>query len=144
MKEPVSAEVSADGRAIIEFDATDLVACLKALDEIYEIIEYRYGVMEAQGAVDRNRLSKSALAKTKNFRLMVWYVKSKLSVDRFATVVADANTRLPRKARFGTGTTVAATMAKQIRRQIKRMKANAAFGADVEEFVKCFPDADVF
>jgi hypothetical protein len=66
-----SAEVTAkethDGRVAIEFDAKDLVACWRALDEVYRIIEDGYGVVIAQDALARNHLGKSKLAKTKNF-----------------------------------------------------------------------------
>jgi hypothetical protein len=75
---------------------------------------------------------------------MVWYVRSKQPVDRFARDVAQANERLPKEQRFGRGSTSPTTMAKHIRRQIKKMEADKAYRADIEEFVEDFPDANIF
>jgi hypothetical protein len=114
------------------------------VDEFYHLVEQGHGLIEAQEILKRNLFSKKYLADSKNFRLMVWYVRSGMPIDTFAAEIAKANKSLPWERRFGTGTTVAATMAKQIRRQIKKMASDERYRINIEEFVEAFPDVNIF
>jgi hypothetical protein len=118
----------------IEFDVKDLGQCNLVVSDLYEMIERQHGRVIARRIFSKATPTKRGLAFNKNVDLMVVYRKNKqLGVDRVATKLAKENEALPHERRYGpTGTTSPATMAKQIRRQLKRMRSGEYFEAVVE------------
>ena len=118
----------------IEFDVKNLGECNIVASDLYEMIEREHGSVIAQRIFSQATPTKRRLAFNKNVALMVIYRQNKqLGVEGVATKLAKENEALGPDRRHGpTGTTSPATMAKQIRRQLKRMRSGEYFEAVVE------------
>jgi hypothetical protein len=80
----------------------------------------------------------------KNAFLMARYIRSGLSEKGCAAEFAKLNKSLPRNERFGPyGTTNAETLAKQIRREKKRMKKDDHYRHVVEYLVTAMGPTDI-
>jgi hypothetical protein len=122
----------------------DLEQCEQAVFWLHKLIEDKHGLATAQHLFTRRALTKRRLAAHKNARLIAEYISRGSSVDKVAAELAGENNKLARDDRHGpTGTTSPATMARQIRRQKDKMKADKNY-RDYVEFITTGPHIRTF
>jgi len=120
---PVAIEVKAEVEWSISFNPRDLE------DYRYAIRQLRLAVSLHHGPDTLRRLlaeetpsTKRALQEARNDRLLAEYLRSGLSIRKFAAKLAEKNKSLSADNRYGpTGSTTAQTLATHIRRQKKLM-----------------------
>jgi hypothetical protein len=106
----------------ISFDADDREDCVRALIKIQGVLENAYGMKQVGRWLARLTPTQRDIKFSKNFQLMDEYIRSGLSVKRYAKKLAEKNGSLPRGQRHGpTGSTSPDTLEKQIRRLRKSM-----------------------
>jgi hypothetical protein len=122
----------------ISFDADDIQDCKRAISELKMVILNMYGAAAARRLFADATPSRRGVKTDKNAFLLAEYLLHKRyggSVKRCAKDLAEANKRLPREWRYGpSGSTVPATMEKQLRRQIKRMGKDRAYREFIEDY----------
>ena len=101
----------------ISFDVDDLEECRRALSQLANAVWRHHGLATTEQLLTRCTFaSKAGLRRGKNFRLLRALHDSRLSVERFAAETAKKNKSLAWDYRYGTGSTNAKTIARQIRR----------------------------
>jgi hypothetical protein len=123
----------------ISFDADDPEDCKRAISELRTVILESYGAAAARGLFADATPTKREVKTDKNaFLLADFLLHSKRygwSVNRCAKDFADTNKRLPREWRVGpSGSTSPDTMAKQLRRQIRRMDKDRGYREFIEDY----------
>jgi hypothetical protein len=127
--------------ARIWFDAKDLEDCRRVFRELLYHVSKHHGPVAARRLFVEMTPPKRALQEAQNDLLLAEYVESGLSVEKFAEGVAEKNKSLSRDRRRGpSGSTSAATLAKQIRRQKKAMEQDLRRRSYIERLAKHLPD----
>jgi hypothetical protein len=140
----------------IELDVDDREQCEQAVFWLHKLIEDKHGLATAQHLFARRALTKTRLAAHKNARLIAEFIcrKSRLgrkyeksAVYKVAAELAEENKKnktRPLKDKHGpSGSTSAATMARQIKRQLDEMKADKNY-RDYIEFITTGPHIRTF
>jgi hypothetical protein len=127
-----------DVNLLSHIDVKDVVSCEFAVDALYALVQRHHGRVTAQNLFGAKVLTKRGRAGQKNFYLMVAYARMKKPVDRVAAELAEDNKTLPPEERWGpTGSTSQSTMAKHLRREIKKMRADRQYFYAVEFVALC-------
>ena len=122
-----------DFNTLMWFDARDLGECHRAVSQLLSAILKYHGPTIAR-RLFAEASSKRKLRVDKNVQLMTEYIRSGLSVKRFAANLAERNKSLARDYRYGAnGTTNPETLEKQIRRQKKLMEQQPIYRKFIEE-----------
>jgi hypothetical protein len=121
----------------VSFYADDIEDCKRAISELKMVILKLYGAAAARRLFADATPSRRGVKTDKNAFLLAEYLRRYKhygrSVKRCAKDLAEANRRLPREWRYGpSGSTVPATMEKQLRRQIKRMGKDRGYREFIE------------
>jgi hypothetical protein len=120
----------------IDFNVKDIEVCRYIVWALRTKIEEEHGHPATRRIFTEMIRTKRNLAAEKNLTLMVLYISSGLSVEKFATVLAKKNKTFPPGRRYGpTGSTNPTTIAKQIRRQKKLMDADEEYRSVIESQV---------
>jgi hypothetical protein len=110
-------EAYPDGTIDLKFDSRSRKDCRDVLAVVFGCLETEIGLAAASEDFKSHVMGASTLIEQRNLRLMAEYRRRGLSVDKFAQEIAAENkAEKDRKRRWGTGTTVASTLAKQVRR----------------------------
>jgi hypothetical protein len=123
----------------ISFDADDLKDCERAVGELQNIILNMYGASVARQLFEGATLPRRKVKADKNAFLLAGYLHHSRrygwGVKRCAKYFAATNKRLPREWGFGpSGSTVPATMEKQLSRGIKRMNKDRSYRDFIEDY----------
>jgi adenine specific DNA methylase Mod len=122
--------------ARIQFDPEDKEGCERAFTGIALLIKLTHGEEFLMELFSKLISSKSALRQSKNTKLMVRYIRSGLSIEKCAAMLAEENKSLPKNERHGPyGTRNAEAMKRQIKRQKGLMAKYPEYRRIVETIV---------
>jgi hypothetical protein len=126
-------EDGTENKTVIEFDPANRHQYFAVLSEVVGSLSKYFGPKAAMEELKIFHTPASDLAENRNAELMARYInEGSPPVDEFAARQAAMNALLPWDSRLGTGTTIPATFAKQVRRLKKLMKKDTLFHYRVE------------
>jgi hypothetical protein len=128
-------EEGGEKKTAIEFNPDDYNEYFVVIDWVFGSLEQTFGTEVASKLFATFVVRDNYLRDVKNGQLMALYVNlGSPPVDKFAMMVAEMNASARWEARLGTGTTIAATLAKQVRRLLVRYKRELYFRQRVEQY----------